>query len=147
MGNFPVSIAFGLKHERHMLAPRTMRCSNGATKQQVYRVDGPTLAPGDHHLAVIFEYDGGGRGRGGAFVLKVDGNVAGTIKLPSTLAFLFADEGATIGRDVGTPLLSDYRLALRPFLLHGLHTSYAPDAIRASSAFPHTRSALRLQKQ
>ncbi|HDS1733456.1 arylsulfatase [Pseudomonas sp. BP8] len=89
---------------------------NGATASQEYRVEGPALGKGSHRLQVAFNYDGGGRGKGGTFVLTVDGKRAGEMKIPASLAFLFAEEGATIGRDVGTPLLADYRL---PFVFTG----------------------------
>ncbi len=70
------------------------------------------IEPGRHVMEVSFAYDGGGVGRGGRFELKVDGEVAGTVRAPATVPFKFAPEDASIGFDGGTSLTEEY---LAPF--------------------------------
>ncbi|MCW2370778.1 arylsulfatase [Sphingobium sp. B11D3D] len=74
------------------------------------------LAPGAHKLEVRFDYDGGGRGKGGAVEILVDGARVAQGRLDRTVPSLFVGEGASIGRDYGTPLTADYQL---PFIYPG----------------------------
>ena len=67
------------------------------------------LTPGAHSLEVKGAYGGGGTGKGGSFTLSVDGVTAAEGRLPMSASSTFANEGASIGHDTGTPLTRDYR--------------------------------------
>jgi hypothetical protein len=73
------------------------------------RADKP-LTPGRHALSVDFQYDGGGMGKGATIVLKVDGSEAARGRAEHTLPGWWPLEGVAIGRDVGTPVVEDYRV-------------------------------------
>ncbi len=86
------------------------------------RWEGPELSPGKHVLEFAFKYDGlgagtmafgdySGIGQGGTGVLKVDGAVVSTEKLPHSLPFILQwDESMDIGSDTGTPVNdADYK--------------------------------------
>jgi hypothetical protein len=62
-----------------------------------------------------FTYDGPGIAKGGAGVLKVDGQVVATLKIPHTIPFLLpADETFDIGVDTRTPVNDrDYQVPFR----------------------------------
>ena len=59
---------------------------------------------------MVFDYDGGGPGRGGAITLKVDGGVQAQGRLSRTLPAIFPIEGASIGHDTGTPIVEDIQM-------------------------------------
>lgn len=71
---------------------------------------GQAIAPGTHEVEVVFDYDGGGPGRGGAITLKVDGGVQAQGRLSRTLPAIFPIEGASIGHDTGTPIVEDIQM-------------------------------------
>ncbi|MEU6642601.1 arylsulfatase [Saccharomonospora sp. NPDC046836] len=71
------------------------------------------LGQGSHVVRVRFDYDGGGRGKGGDLTLEVDGEHAGRCRLTSTTASLFGGEGGSIGRSYGTPICADYDIPFR----------------------------------
>lgn len=54
--------------------------------------------------AVVFEYDGGGRGRGGILRLLVDGRPCGEARLDRTVPRVFARETFDIGMDLNSPV-------------------------------------------
>ena len=76
------------------------------------RISGPDkLAPGDHEVSVEFVYDGkkGEFGKGGAYVLKVDGAEVAQTTISHTVPFIYSvDETLDVGEDRGTPILEDY---------------------------------------
>jgi arylsulfatase len=75
------------------------------------------LSPGKHVVAVDFNYDGGGVGKGGQATLTVDGEKVASEKLPQTIAFRMSlDETLDIGEDTGTPVSEDYQV---PFKFSG----------------------------
>ncbi len=79
------------------------------------------LQPGDHTLKVDFLYDGkkGEVGKGGTYVLTVDGKPQGEAKIDRTVPYLFSiDETLDVGEDRGTPILEDYA-ARMPFRFDG----------------------------
>lgn len=94
------------------------------------RWEGPdALTPGKHILEFDFTYDGlgmetmafgqmGGIGQGGTGVLKVDGKVVATEKMPHTIPFILEwDENLDVGSDTGTPVSDeDYQV---PFAFNG----------------------------
>jgi len=68
------------------------------------------LAPGRRRVAMVFDYDGGGPGRGGGITLTVDGQAVAEGRLERTVPLVFSlDETCDIGRDGGLPVSDDYR--------------------------------------
>jgi len=79
------------------------------------------LAPGDHTITVDFAYDGkkGEVGKGGTYVLSVDGKQVAQTKIDRTIPFIYSvDETLDIGKDTGTPILEDYSDRM-PFSFNG----------------------------
>jgi arylsulfatase len=76
------------------------------------------LSAGKHTIGFDFTYDGPGVAKGGTGVLKVDGQVVATRKIPHTVAFLWPrDEGFDVGVDTRTPVEDkDYQV---PFAFNG----------------------------
>ena len=72
------------------------------------------LAAGKHTIVVDFHYDGGGVGKGGKAVLKVDGKEVATGRIEQTVPVrVSADETLDIGEDTGTPVVRDYDVPFR----------------------------------
>ena len=72
------------------------------------------LAPGRHTLAFDFKYDGGGMGKGGVGVLKVDGKEVASRRMEHTVPFILQwDEAFNVGVDTGTPVDTDYQVPFR----------------------------------
>ena len=72
------------------------------------------LPPGKHVVAVDFNYDGGGVGKGGQATLTVDGKEVASEKLSQTIAFRMSiDETLDIGEDTGTPVSEDYHVPFK----------------------------------
>ena len=86
------------------------------------RISGPNkLTAGDHVVSVEFAYDGkkGEFGKGGAYVLKVDGAEVARTTIGHTVPFIYSvDETLDIGEDRGTPILEDYADRM-PFKYNG----------------------------
>ncbi|MFO7550344.1 MAG: arylsulfatase [Haliea sp.] len=62
------------------------------------------LPPGEHQLTLVFDYDGGGYGRGGQFTLKLADELLGQQRTPATPpGFYSIDETFDIGVDTGSP--------------------------------------------
>jgi arylsulfatase len=76
------------------------------------------LLPGKHTLVFDFAYDGGGFGKGGTGVLRVDGKEVAKKRMEKTIPFLLAwDEAFNVGSDTGTPVDDrDYQV---PFAFGG----------------------------
>jgi hypothetical protein len=76
------------------------------------RISGPNkLERGDHVVTVDFAYDGkkGEFGKGGAYLLTVDGAEVAKIAIDHTVPFIYSvDETLDVGEDRGTPILEDY---------------------------------------
>lgn len=59
---------------------------------------------------MVFDYDGGGPGRGGGITLTVDGQTVAEGRLERTVPLVFSlDETCDVGRDGGLPVSDDYR--------------------------------------
>ncbi len=72
------------------------------------------LSPGKHVIVADFNYDGGGRGKGGIATLMVDGKPAAAGRIPVTVPVAFSvDEGMNVGEDSGTPVSLDYAIPFR----------------------------------
>lgn len=71
-----------------------------------------TVAPGKHTVEFDFRYNGPGIGKGGEGVLKVDGKVVASKKIPHTIPFILQwDEAFNVGLDTGTPVNDeDYQI-------------------------------------
>jgi arylsulfatase A-like enzyme len=85
----------------------------------ITRWEGPVaIGPGKHTLAFDFKYDGGGFGKGGKGVLRVDGKDVAAKRLEKTIPFLMQfDEAFNVGLDTGTAVEpEDYQL---PFAFTG----------------------------
>lgn len=65
------------------------------------------LPEGPCACTVAFDYDGGGRGKGGTLRLAVDGRPCGETRLERTVARVFARETFDIGMDLNSPV-GDY---------------------------------------
>jgi arylsulfatase len=78
------------------------------------RIGGATkLTRGDHTVTVDFAYDGkkGEFGKGGTYVLKVDGAEVARTTIDHTVPFIYSvDETLDVGEDRGTPILEDMRI-------------------------------------
>jgi arylsulfatase len=67
------------------------------------------IPPGKHVVRVDFKYDGGGIGKGGTAILRVDGNQVADGRIPQTVQVRFSlDETFDVGEDTGTPVVEDY---------------------------------------
>jgi arylsulfatase len=77
-----------------------------------------SLTPGDHKLTVDFKYDGGGIGKGGTFILSVDGKEVAQKRTDVTIPIRFSlDETWDVGEDTGTPV--DFATYDVPFKFNG----------------------------
>ncbi|HEY6830619.1 MAG TPA: arylsulfatase [Gemmatimonadaceae bacterium] len=83
---------------------------------QRYRWEAPkALGPGRHVLDFDFSYDGGGPGKGGTGVLRVDGQSVANKHIEHTMPFLLTvDETFDVGADTRTPVDDkDYQIPFR----------------------------------
>jgi hypothetical protein len=101
------------------------------------RIAGPNkLTSGDHVVSVEFAYDGkkGEFGKGGAYVLKVDGVEVAGATISHTVPFIYSvDETLDIGEDRGTPILEDYAERM-PFKYSGKIAEVAIDLAGGNAA-------------
>lgn len=70
-------------------------------------ITGPQPLPqGQAIIALSFDYDGGGLGKGGTATLSVDGSEVATGRVERTVPFLFSMSGETldVGVDTGSPV-------------------------------------------
>jgi len=76
---------------------------------------GEAVPPGKHTIVFDFTYEGGGFGKGGSGVLKVDGKSVASKRIEHTVPFIFQfDETFDIGADTGTPVDDkDYQVPFR----------------------------------
>jgi hypothetical protein len=83
-----------------------------------HRWEGPPLSAGKHTIVFDFTYDGPGVAKGGTGVLKVDGQVVATQKIPHTIPFLMpTSETFDVGIDTRTSVNEqDYQV---PFAFNG----------------------------
>ena len=78
--------------------------------RESYTVASPhVLPPGPATIRLDFAYEGGGRGKGGAATLSVDGQTVANGQIRHTNANVFSlDEGTDVGIDEGTPVSDAY---------------------------------------
>jgi hypothetical protein len=79
--------------------------------RESYTVASPQALPlGPATIRLDFAYDGGGRGKGGAATLSVNGQKVADGQIRNTNANVFSpDEGTDVGVDEGTPVSDAYR--------------------------------------
>lgn len=83
-------------------------------QREVIRLEADTpLAPGPHKIAVEFDYDGHGLGKGGTFILSADGKEIKRGRIENSIAGVLPPEGVSIGFDSGTPVAEDYKMPFR----------------------------------
>lgn len=85
---------------------RTQQPGDGIRIEGQYR-----LTPGDHTLTLDFAYAGrkGEVGKGGTYVLSVDGAKVAETTIDATVPFIYSiDETLDVGEDRGTPIIEDY---------------------------------------
>lgn len=83
---------------------------------------GSALTPGEHVISVEFTYAGkkGEVGKGGDYVLRVDGGEIGRAHIARTVPYIYSvDETLDVGEDRGTPILEDY-VDRMPFKYNGM---------------------------
>jgi arylsulfatase len=77
-----------------------------------------SLTSGSHKIVVDFNYDGGGIGKGGVFVLSVDGKQVAQKRIEAFTPIRFSlDETWDVGEDTGTPV--DFATYDVPFKFNG----------------------------
>jgi len=85
-------------------------CYNLMGMKSTKVVGSQPLAPGRRRVVMVFDYDGGGPGRGGTVTLKVDGETVADGRLEATVPLVFSlDETCDVGHDTGSPVSDDYR--------------------------------------
>ena len=74
-----------------------------------------SIPPGKHTLIFDFKYDGGGLGKGGVGVIKVDNKEVANHRIEKTVPFILQwDETFDVGVDTGTPVEDkDYQVPFR----------------------------------
>jgi arylsulfatase len=77
-------------------------------KHTIVRGSGP-VPEGAAELRVVFDYAGGGPGKGGKFTLKVDGATVGEGEIERTVPGRFGIDSFGIGEDSGHPVTFDCR--------------------------------------
>jgi arylsulfatase len=77
---------------------------------EVFKIYGNTpVSAGEHEVRMEFTYDGGGLGKGGDVVLRVDGEAVGAGRVERTVAMIFSlDETTDLGEDTGSAVSDDY---------------------------------------
>jgi arylsulfatase len=91
-------------------------CYNLMGLQSTKVVGGTALAPGRRRLALLFDYDGGGPGRGAALTLTVDGETVAEGRLERSVPLVFSfDETCDVGHDGGLAVSDDYTPASSTF--------------------------------
>ena len=98
------------------------------------------LAPGKHTVVFDFQYDGGGLGKGGTGILKVDGKEIVSRRVTKTMPFTMQwNETFDVGMDTGTPVEdSDYQV---PFAFKGTLSKLTVE-LRPSTLKPEDQKVL-----
>lgn len=74
--------------------------------QRTSIVSAKKLVAGKSELRFVFDYDGGGAGKGGRATVFVNGEPVAEGRIPATQPGIFsADETAEVGIDLGTPVV------------------------------------------
>ena len=96
------------------------------------KVTGESALPrGPATVKMVFDYAGGGRGKGGTVTLSVNGETVGSGQVPKTQPNIFsADETAGVGVDLETPVTDDYTLHSSRFngKIHKVTISTSPQS-------------------
>jgi arylsulfatase len=109
------------------------------------------LPSGRRRVTMVFDYDGGGPGRGAVVRLLVDGEQVGEGRLERTVPLVFSlDETCDVGRDTGMPVSADYTAASSVFTgtVEQVRIEVAADAPDLSHLIdPEHRLAVALARQ
>jgi hypothetical protein len=84
-------------------------CQNIGGSEFTYLRSAEPLAPGDHEVRYVFDYDGGALGNGGNGSLWVDGRQVCEERVERTMRFQFPiGEEFHVGADPFTPVTTEY---------------------------------------
>jgi arylsulfatase A-like enzyme len=126
-------------------------CYNLLGLQSTKVAGAEALAAGDRRVTMVFDYDGGGPGRGGTVRLLVDGQQVADGRLERTVPLVFSlDETCDVGRDGGMPVSDDYTAATSVFTgtVHQVRLEIAAGAPDFSHLIdPEHRLAVALARQ
>jgi hypothetical protein len=93
----------------YMTEGRIAYCHNWLNTEHYYVKSPDALPAGEVTVQYQFDYDGGSVGAGGSGTLLVNGDVVAEGRIDKTVPFLFSgDEAMDIGRDMASPVTSDY---------------------------------------
>jgi arylsulfatase len=111
-----------------------------------YRVvSDQATAPGQHVVRCVFNYDGGGIGKGATGTLFVDGKQVAEGRIEQSIrARISLDETLDIGMDTGTPVIDDY-VDKMPFAFTGTLKKFVV-ILEPDKLTPEERKALREQE-
>jgi arylsulfatase len=111
-----------------------------------YRVvSDQAIAPGQHVVRFVFNYDGGGIGKGATGTLFVDGKQVAEGRIEQSIrARISLDETLDIGMDTGTPVIDDY-VDKMPFAFTGTLKKFVV-ILEPDKLTPEERKALREQE-
>lgn len=132
----------------YVKAGRPVFFYNSLTVEKVRWAGSKRLAPGRHSIAFDFTYDGGGKGRGGAGRLVVDGKAVDEKRIRVTVPSLFSiDESFDVGSDTGTPVSDEYAVPFRfTGRLHQVTIDIKPDAQPPRAAADPVQMKLKLRE-
>lgn len=83
---------------------------NWVDHERYYVRSEQVIAAGEHEVQMVFDYDGGGVGKGGTATLFVDGEQVASGRIDNTCGYLFGtSEMMDVGRDSGAPVIDGYR--------------------------------------
>jgi arylsulfatase len=85
-------------------------CYNWLNRERYTLESKDPLPPGKVAVKFVFNYDGGGVGKGGTGQLLVNGEKVAEGRIDRTIPFIFSgDETEDVGEDLATPVTEDYK--------------------------------------
>jgi arylsulfatase len=83
-------------------------CYNYVGLQRYYVESDRALPKGTHQVRMEFKYDGGGVGKGGDVTLYVDGKKVGRGRVEKTMAYVYSEESADVGMELGSSVAEGF---------------------------------------